>query len=189
MDFSKMIATDGISDEQKASVEFQSAYADMVRTLNTPGFVDALCAHEAAHLVYYEMMGPIQYKLLPPRLEYDPGRGCFIGHFAAVQLSEEPACEPQRWREYVTMLSRAQVAGGVVGRKLFPSSSGGDEGDKEKFRRICTELVRHFGGIKIEFELVWKLAQDAVQRQLEHDPQILKMIQQRAVELRSAFRF
>jgi hypothetical protein len=182
-----MIAIDGISDDQKATVNFQAAYADILRTLNTPGFIEALCAHEAAHLVYYEMMGPIRYALLPPRLEYDPQRQRFIGHFAAIMLAEEPLCDAQRWQEYITKMSHAQAAGGVVGRNLFPASSGGDEGDKEKFGRICAELTSRLGGIRIDVEVVWKLAQDTVQKQLEDDPQIMEMIRQRAVELRSLF--
>jgi hypothetical protein len=114
-----MITTDGISDEQKATVKFQAAYADMLCTLNTPGFIEALCAHEAAHLVYYEMMGPIRYELLPPRLEYDAQRQRFIGHFAAIMLAEEPLCEAQRWQEYITKMSHAQAAAGVFGRYFF----------------------------------------------------------------------
>jgi hypothetical protein len=84
-------------------------------------------------------------------------------------------------------MAHAQAAGGVVGRNLFPASSGGDEGDKEKFRRICAELTSRLGGIRIDVELVWKLAQDTVQKQLEDDPQIMEMIRQRADELRSLF--
>ena len=44
MDFGKTITTDGISEEQKQTVKFRLAYADMLRTLSTPGFIDALCA-------------------------------------------------------------------------------------------------------------------------------------------------
>jgi hypothetical protein len=185
MNIGQIILTDGISDAQKATAQFQSAYSDMLRTLNTSGFIEALCAHEAAHLVYYEMMGSIRYELLPARLEYDTERRRFIGYFAAIRLAEEPVCEAQKWQEYVTMLSRAQAAGGVVGRKLFPASSGGDEGDKGKFQRICADLIRHFGGIKIDVELAWTLAQDTVEQQLNDKPQILEKIQQRAAEIRS----
>ena len=187
MDFGKTIMTEGISEEQKQTVKFRLAYADMLRTLSTPGFIDALCAHEAAHVVYYEMMGAIRYELLPPRLEYDSQNRRFIGHFAAIQLAEEPLCEPQKWQGYVTLLSRAQAAGGVVGRRLFPASSGGDEGDREKFRRICAELISHFGGIRIDVESVWRQAQETVEKQLENDPQIMQKIHQRAAELRSSF--
>jgi hypothetical protein len=184
-----VIATEGILDEQKATVEFQSAYADMMRKLTAPGFIAALCAHEAAHLVYYEMMGPIQYVALPPRLEYNPERQRFTGHFAAIQLVEEPLCEPDQWREYIVMMANAHAAGGVVARKLYPASSGGDEIDKENFRTLCADLTRHFGGISIDVEFCWRRAQDTVKKQLEEDPNIMKMIQQRAMELRPLFGF
>jgi hypothetical protein len=161
----------------------------MMSKLTSPDFIPALCAHEAAHLVYYEMMGPIRYELLPPRLEYDPVRHRFIGHYAAIKLAEEPLCEPHKWRECITMMARAHVAGGVVGRKLFPACSGGDEADKQNFRKLCVDLTDHFGGISIDVELCWQRAQDAVKRQLEDDPHIMEMILQRAAELRPSFGF
>lgn len=179
-----VIATDGISDEQKATAEFQSTYANMTRTLNAPGFVEALFAHEAAHLVYYEMMGPIRYTVLPPRIFYSPERQAFDGHFAAVLVEEEPMCEAHRWQEYVTKMAHAAVAGGIVGRKLFPASSGGDEGDKARFDKLCVDLMNHFGGILIDVERVWRQAQDTVTKQLEDDPNIMEMIQRRADAIR-----
>jgi hypothetical protein len=181
-----VIATVGISDEQKATAKFQSAYADMTRKLIEPGFMEALFAHEAAHLVYYEMIGPIRYTVLPPRMFYSPERQAFDGHFAAIQLAEEPLCEPHCWQEYVTRMAHAAVAGGVVGHKLFSGSSGGDEEDKAIFGRLCADLMNHFAGISIDTERVWNLAQDTVTRQLEDDPKIMETIQQRALELRSS---
>jgi hypothetical protein len=181
-----VIATDGISDEQKTTAKFQSTYADMARTLKAPGFLEALFAHEAAHLIYYEMMGPMRYTVLPPRIFYSPEREAFDGHFAAVLVEEPPLCEPHRWQEYVIRMAHAAVAGGVVGRKLFPASSCGDEGDKARFNKLCVDLTNHFGGISIDVERVWWQAQDAVTKQLEDDPNIMEMIQRRAVELRSS---
>jgi hypothetical protein len=156
----------------------------MMCQLNAPGFIPALCAHEAAHLIYYEMMGPIRYEPLPPRLEYDAKKGDYVGHLAAVRLIEIPNCEPGKWREWLTMMAYADVAGGVVGRRLFPTSSGGDDGDKQIFMGRCAELVSHFGGISIDAEMVWTRARKAVERQLEEHPQIMELIQQRAIELR-----
>jgi hypothetical protein len=118
-----MIATDGISDEQKATVKFQSAYADMMSKLTSPDFIPALCAHEAAHLVYYEMMGPIRYELLRPRLEYDPVRQRFTGHYAAIKLAENPLCDPHKWQEYITMMAALTLRAGssVVSSSLPPA--------------------------------------------------------------------
>ena len=154
-DSAMTIDTSGLSEEQKATSQFQSAYADMMCQLNASGFILALCAHEAAHLIYYEMMGKIRYEPLPPRLEYDERKGDFVGHLAAVRLIEIPNCEPGKWREWLTMIAYADVAGGVVGRKLSPQSGGGDDGDKEIFKRKCAgtcfsfwrHLDRHRGSL------------------------------------------
>jgi hypothetical protein len=177
------IDTSGLSEEQKATAQFKSVYAGMMRQLNDPGYVPALCAHEAAHLIFYEMMGTIRYVPVPPKITYDANNGEFIGHLAAIQLAEEPLCEPHKWQEYVTMMSHTQVAGGVVARKLLPGCYGGDKADKEKLRRICTEIAAHFG-VPINAEMVWTRAQKEVERRLQEEPLIMELIQQRAIELR-----
>jgi hypothetical protein len=60
----------------------------MLGKLKDPAFVRALCAHEAAHVVYFEMMGPIQYRALRSRLEFNEQRNRYQGHFAAIDLIE-----------------------------------------------------------------------------------------------------
>jgi hypothetical protein len=181
------IDTSGLSEEQKATAEFKSMYAGMMHQLNDPGYITALCAHEAAHLIFYEMMSTIRYVLVPPKIMYDAQIGMFIGHLAAIELAEEPICEPHRLQEYVTMISHAQVAGRVVARKLLPDCYGGDKGDKEKFERICAELSTHFWGFPIDAEAVWTRAQNEVERRLEKESWIMESIQQRAIELRPLF--
>ena len=72
------IDTSGLSEEQKATSQFQSAYADMMCQLNASGFIPSLCAHEAAHLIYYKMMGATQFKPLHPRITCDAKTGKLI---------------------------------------------------------------------------------------------------------------
>lgn len=79
-----------------------------------------------------------------------------------------------------------ECSGWSRGQKLLPSSDGGDEGDKEKFTRICGELVAHAGGaISIDVEQVWSWAQRDVERQLDEYPELMAEIQKCAAELRA----
>jgi len=86
-------------------------------------------------------------------------------------------------------MTQAKVAGGVVGRKLFPSSDGGDVGDKRECERFCADLRRQYPNLQIDVEERWREARAAVEGQIETNPLILEIIQQKAVELREAFGF
>jgi hypothetical protein len=68
------INTDGISDEEKATPKFQSFYQGMMAQLSKPGFIPVLCAHEAAHLIYFAAMGMTEYDPHPACIRYDPDR-------------------------------------------------------------------------------------------------------------------
>lgn len=179
-----MIDVDSVPPQLRATAQFRHDYENMLGKLKNLDFVRTLCAHEAAHVVFFEMMGRIRYRPLRSRLEFNPHWNRFEGHFAAIELIEVPACEPTEWQKWVTMWADANVAGGVVARKLNPNSTGGDEGDKEKFRRECAELIQHFGGITIDVEVCWRTAQRRVEQQLVDNPILLEKILQRADELR-----
>jgi hypothetical protein len=69
------IITEGISDQQKATAKFQFTYRGMMAQLSSPGFMPVLCAHEAAHLVYFGFAGVTNYKAFPARITYDPLMG------------------------------------------------------------------------------------------------------------------
>ena len=69
--------------------------------------IAALC--EAAHLVYYEMIGPIRYESLPPRLEYRPEKQTFTGHFAAIKVAENPLCEPDKRHQHSVAARHRQL--------------------------------------------------------------------------------
>ena len=56
------INTNGITDEQKATEKFQSAYRDMMAQLLAPGFIPVLCAHEAAHMLYFGSVGAKEFE-------------------------------------------------------------------------------------------------------------------------------
>jgi hypothetical protein len=134
------IITESISDQQKATTKFQFAYRGMMAQLSSPGSIPVLCAHEAAHLVYFGIAGVTNYKAFPARITYDPKVDDFVGSLASVQILDMPKIKGRKFWEQMFKVACAYAAGGVIARKLMPSSDGGDEHDKERFESLCTEL-------------------------------------------------
>jgi len=181
------IDTSGLSEEQKATAEFNSIYTGMLRQLNAPGFIPLLCAHEAAHVVYYRMMGTTQFRPLPPRITCNAKTGKFIPLLAAVEIIDKPPCQPESWQNWLKMDARASVAGSVVARKLGSTDAGGEEGDRLAFNDDCAQLVAHFGGIPINTDCFWAWAQRSVEKDLEEFPDRMESIQTLALELQPQF--
>jgi hypothetical protein len=180
------IDTEGISDVEKATAKFQFVYQGMLAQLRQPGFVSVLCAHEAAHLFYFALLGATEYDPHPARIRYDQKIGDYVGDLAGVQLLKPPTIwQKGKFQEWLGLLARAHAAGGVVARKLSPSEDGGDADDKERFKRLCDDLNQD-PNASIIFEEVWEWAQVAVAEDLKK-PEMSGFIEQQAAILRREF--
>lgn len=180
------INTEGISDEQKATAKFQSAYDDMLEQLNAPGFIPVLCAHEAAHVVFFAIAGLKEYDPYPARITYDPTIDDYSGSLAAIQLLDLPHWTEGDFWTWFLRVACGHAAGGVVARRLLPSSDGGDQDDKERFERLC-EMFNQDPKVRMDFEEWWKKAQSTVTEMLDKKPEIMDVINQQALELRPQF--
>jgi hypothetical protein len=176
---------DGISDQEKATEKFQSAYRDMRAQLIVPEFIPVLCAHEAAHAVYFTLAGMKEFEPLPARIVYDPKIDDYVGYLAAIQVLDLPEWTPGDFRKWLFNIARAHAAGEVVARKLMPSSDGGDENDRERFKKLCDKFNQD-PSVNIDFELWWKLAQDSITEDLTK-PEILNTIKVEALKLQTQF--
>jgi hypothetical protein len=190
------INTDSITDEQKRSVKFQSAYQDMHRQLTAPQFAHVLSCHEAAHLFYFRIIGMRSHTVTPARLQYDPVMDDYLGILASVQILDPPprASTQNEFEELLSRIARALAAGGVVSRKLMASmdvglwghrmdTTGGDQNDKERFVALCQALSTR-AKFSVDAETLWKNAQDAVLKDLSEHPEWLGAIETLAAELR-----
>jgi hypothetical protein len=190
------INTDGITDEQKRSGKFQSAYQDMHRQLTAPQFAHVLSCHEAAHLFYFRMVGMRSHKARSARLQYDPVMDNYFGSLASVQILDSvPRVSTQNeFEELLARIARAFAAGGVVSRKLMASvnvgswghgmdTTDGDQNDKERFVALCRALNAS-AKVSVDAETSWKNAQDAVLKDLSEHPEWLGAIEILAAELR-----
>ena len=177
------INTDGITEEQKATEKFKSAYRDMLGQLSAPGVIPVLCAHEAAHLIYFHHIGTKQYEPHPAQLKYDPKIDDYVGHLANVEILDLPPFTPGKFDEWLFDVGRAYAAGGVVARKLMPTSDGGDQNDKERFKSLCEEINSKNPNVKIDWDQCWKAAQKAVETDLEN-PKLMEQIQEQALIVR-----
>lgn len=183
------IDTHGITDEQKCSSKFKSAYQDMLTQLTTAGFADVLCCHEAAHLFYFKIAGTTNYEAYPAKLRYDPVIDDYLGSMASVQPLDMTPPTEGKVKEWLSGIARAHAAGGVVARKLMSSTggpwsdpTGGDQDDKERLTTICQKF--NAANIPIDAESFWKSAQDSVLQDLSEHPDWLSAIEQLAEELR-----
>ncbi len=176
------INTGGISDEQKATEKFRSAHRDMLAQLTAPGFIPVLCAHEAAHVIYFTIAGTKYFEPRPATIVYDSTIDDYAGHLAAVQILDTPPFVQGQFWEQFEKLARAHAAGGVVARKLMPTSDGGDKNDKDRLKAFCDQLSAD-PNFSIDFEDYWKKIQDSIIRDLE-DPKWLSKIEEYALELR-----
>lgn len=177
------INTDGITDEQKTTEKFNSAYREMMAELMRPGFIPVLCAHEAAHTIYFNQLGITEFEPLPPRLRYSPEIDDYVGHLAAMQNKGEMRMwEEGKFWDWFIIVACAHAAGGVVARKLMPSSDGGDQDDKDRFKKLCDKFNED-PKVKIDFDQWWEAGQKQVAEHLKA-PEAMKAIEQRAERIR-----
>lgn len=184
------IDTSSLSEGQKATAEFAHKYAGMMHQLNGPGFIPRLCAHEAAHVGYYQLMGCKQFRARPPAIFADARTGKLTGHLAAVEIIDKPEWFEESWQDWVSAMARACVAGSVVARQMGSTDDeGGEEGDRRVFDFLCAELMAHFKNIKVDTDEEWNNAKRSVENDLVAFPEIMNKIHAQAVELRSQFGF
>jgi hypothetical protein len=180
------INTDGISDEEKATPKFQSFYQGMMAQLSKPGFIPVLCAHEAAHLIYFAAMGMTEYDPHPACIRYDPAIDDYTGDMAGVKLIEPSAWQEGKFWEWFSLFGRALAAGGVVARKLDPSTDGGDEDDRNRFKALCDLLNQSDPKLQLNFEELWKKARQLVSEEISN-PEKMMAIEAQALALRPEF--
>jgi hypothetical protein len=175
------IITDKISVEQKATVKFKAAYQEMLGQLRRPGFIRVLCAHEAAHLYYFRKMGITQYQPYPAEILYNASLDDYGGNLASVKAIDPPLSNDEvEIQARLTLLSRALAAGGVIARKLDPTTEGGDGDDKDRFKVMCDLFNAQ------DSEKLWKQAQQEVLEDLSH-PEVMQEIAETGLKLKREF--
>jgi hypothetical protein len=181
------IDTEGISDEQKKSLKFKRAYAEMAAQLTEPGFADVLCLHEAAHVFFFTLAGMTLYDAYPARLRYNPAIDDYEGELASIQIRDMTAHTPGKFWEWFKYMAAGHAAGGVISRKfLGPFADVGDQNDKLHFQEIC-EMVNEDKNITpVDADKEWSEARDYASRLLQ-DAKVWDAIQKVAAELRPQF--
>jgi hypothetical protein len=184
------INTDAISDAQKATEQFKSAYKEMLAMLSAPGFIPVLCAHEAAHVIYFNLLGARTFEPLPSKIWYNPAIADYEGILAAVQFLDQdmPMWTVGHFWEWIPRVACAHAAGGVVARKKMPSSDGGDKNDKERFRNLCKVITDNSPNVKIDVEELWNQALKQVAADLEN-PQNMALVDEWALKLQPELGF
>jgi hypothetical protein len=180
------INTEGITEQQKTTAKFQSFYQGVLSQLNVPGFIDVLCAHEAAHVFYFILAGSTQFEPHQTTISYDPKIDDYVSNLAGIQLLDLTMWTQGDFWPWLHKIACAHACGGVVARKLMPSSEGGDQDDKDRFKQLCDQIGRIDPGVKIDFEPWWKQGQQTVSEMIEK-PEVMAEIKRIAADLRPQF--
>jgi hypothetical protein len=187
-----VIDTSSLSDEQKASADFAFHHQRMMDRLTTPDFIDALCVHEAAHVIYNERRGPCSYNVLKTRITCDSQTGIWGGQFGAIE-QREPFCwdgNNSTFEHWLMGDAQAGAAGSVAAQKLYPAlDDHGEEGDRRKFFALCEQLKDHPYAPRVDVDMFWAIAKDIVRRQLDSEPTLMQLIHEKAAELRPRLGF
>jgi hypothetical protein len=183
------IDTTGISDEQKKTEKFQSAYRDMYKQLSAPGFIPVLCAHEAAHALYFAVLGVKTFEPCSAKIWFEPAINDYKGSLATVQPVDVPLWTPGNFWDWLLKIACAYAAGGVVVREKMPASDGGDQDDKERFEALCETLNENDPNMHIDWEEWWERAQKAVAQMLDDDPERMTIIDNEAENFRPQLGF
>jgi hypothetical protein len=101
---------------------------------------------------------------------------------AAYQNLDLPPWEEGKFWNWFTLVAKAHAAGGVVARKLMPSSEGGDSNDRERFKNLCEEINAKDPNMKHDWKPLWKAAQDKVEQEISN-PEFLARIQAVTAEI------
>jgi hypothetical protein len=119
---------------------------------------------------------------MPARIQYVPRLDDYEGSQASVQILEMvPLKEGDNVEEWFGLVACALAAGGVAARKVVPSTDGGDTSDRERLNSLFAPLNQH--GMSVNFEEVWKRAQERVSEDLK-DPKNLNDLLRRALSIK-----
>jgi hypothetical protein len=152
--------------------------------LSTPGKLEAVCKHEAAHLVYFNKTG-VGITILGPSIIWKDDR--FSYFLGAIKIEEQNICYTPR---VLTLMARGSVAGIVminylldaVGNEtvnalvgeLLQERENVEQSDLGVFRRLCIAASFPPYNIRPEPERYWTKAKKFVTRDLR----VAKTLQQ-----------
>jgi hypothetical protein len=178
------IDTSEISDEQKQTEKFKSAYRDMYNQLSAPGFIPVLCAHEAAHALFFGTLGVKDFDTHTAKLWFDPKINDYRGHLAAVQPRDVPPWTEGDFFDWFMKIACAHAAGGVFSRRKMPSSDGGDQDDRERFENLCKSINERDKNVNLDWKEWWGKAQEHIGYMLDNDPTMMNTIDKVAEDFR-----
>lgn len=148
----------------------------MQAALSIPVNVNALCIHEAGHVIYLTRAGLGEFSYFKSRITYDAERGKFDGYLAEV-LPRVGRTFPTNLNlnllnDWLFQVAQGFAAGGVFARELTNATLDmgdvGDSADYERFSEMCYLIHQGDPSNTIDRETTWKQAQEAVKKDLRN---------------------
>lgn len=173
-----------VTDQQQQTELFKSAYRDMYNQLSAPGFIPVLCAHEAAHALFWGVLGVKDFDTHTAKLWFDPKKNDYTGRLAGVTPKDAPTWTEGNFWDWLMKIACAHASGGVVARRKLPSSDGGDQEDRSRFETLCETINEKDKNMHLDWREWWGRAQDHIGYMLDNDPTMMPTIEAEAENFR-----
>jgi hypothetical protein len=170
-----MIDTSQVPQDKLSDPRFLSLHSQIENVLKDERFVNSVCVHEAAHVIFYEKAGFTNPSFAKTRIVYQESQeDPFTVFMAEVKFNTENVDRESLKGDYefnmwILAVSKAFCAGGVAAKTIMQAGDVGDAQDHVNFLRFCENVCAN-SNIPIDRKVLWKCAQDDVRGELEQQP-------------------
>jgi hypothetical protein len=170
-----MIDTSQVPQDKLSDRRFLSLRSQIENVLKDGRFVNSVCVHEAAHVVFFEKAGFTNPSFEKTRIVFQESQedDPFTVFMAAVKFNTEnvgrESLKGEELLRWILAVSKAFCAGGVAARTIMQADDVGDAQDYANFLRFCENVCAN-SNIPIDRKVLWKCAQDDVRAELEQQP-------------------
>jgi hypothetical protein len=152
------INVDEVPKDKQARADFLDLLKNMQEGMVDPVIVEAVCIHEAGHLLLAVEAKMEVQELEGPHIIYDSTQDEFIGRAANVKI-----CVPNNTIE---QCARMLAAGGIASLEVALMAYAGDQEDLVHYHDLCDQIGLKDPKLRLS---VWRDAQRAVRIYLRDD--------------------
>jgi hypothetical protein len=176
-----------IPDSKQSDPRLPEVQRLMSDDLDNPLWMEALCIHEAAHVVFFAKAGAGTPRIVGPKICYDEQPDRFIPLLATVEYDEPDTEVEMKLNDdgmLLIMRARGCAAGGVAAREMTGMSRVGDAKDFENVRKYCEDISAEYpANVPLDPAAIWENAQAEVSERLT--PVVRETIQKTAAIIRT----
>jgi hypothetical protein len=167
-----MIDTSQVPQDKLSDPRFLRRQAEIESALKDGRFVNSVCVHEAAHVIFYEKAGFTNPSFAKTRIVYQESQEdpftVFIAEvkFNTENIDREFVKGDYEINMWILAVSKAFCAGGVAARTIMQADDVGDAQDYANFLRFCENVCAKRSN-PIDQNILWECAQNDVRTELK----------------------